>query len=272
MSAATPTTTASFATDVVAASHQVLVLVDFWAPWCGPCRALGPVLDQVAAEFSGRLRVVKLNTDEEQTIAGQFAIRSIPAVKLFRHGRVVDEFVGALPLAQVRAFVERHLPRPSEAAHLAARKRMDASDIAGAIDALEAIVATEPDNQAVLIDLARCRALQGETAAARAILERLPPAAQSEAAVRAVYALTHFATLASTPTTDAVQQLRARAAGAVLGGSVDAAAELLLAESGAQRAFALRAGKEDLLQLFAVLGAEDARVPAWRRRLAALLN
>ncbi len=272
MSAAAATTTASFGTDVLQASTQVPVLVDFWAPWCGPCRALGPVLDQLANEFAGRLRVVKLNTDEEPTIAGQFAIRSIPAVKLFRHGKVVDEFVGALPLAQVRAFVERHLPRASEAAHQAARKLADAGDAAGAVAALETILATEPNNQDVLIDLARCRALLGETAAARAILERLSPAAQSEPTVRSAYALTHFAALASTPTTDAIQQIRARAAGAVLGGSVDAAAELLLAESGAQRAFAQRAGKEDLLQLFAVLGNDDARVPGWRRRLAALLN
>ena len=115
-------TTATFPAEVVNASSSQPVLVDFWAPWCGPCRALGPVLEQLADENAGKIKVVKVNTDENQDLAQQFQIRSIPAVKLFRSGRVVDEFVGAQPLAQVRAFLEPHLPRASAAEHVAARE------------------------------------------------------------------------------------------------------------------------------------------------------
>src|ERR1041384_8451997 len=124
-SSVTAVTTASFHKEIVNASADQPVLVDFWAPWCGPCRALGPVLEQLADEAEGQVKVVKVNTDENQDLAQQFQIRSIPAVKLFRGGRVVDEFVGALPIGKIRQFLEPYLPRASEAPHLAARELGD---------------------------------------------------------------------------------------------------------------------------------------------------
>jgi putative thioredoxin len=264
-------TTATFPAEVVNASASQPVLVDFWAPWCGPCRALGPVLEQLADENAGKVKVVKVNTDENQDLAQQFHIRSIPAVKLFRGGRVVDEFVGAQPLAQVRAFLQPHLPRASAGELQAARDLADQGDYTGAISILRGVATTDAANLDARRDLAKFLALSGEVVEASKVLGQLPPQAQSDPASGAVRALIHFAALA---TNDAARSdaSRASAARALLGGSPDAAIESLLARMQGDRAFATRAGREDLLQAFALLPAGDERVSGWRRRLAALLN
>jgi putative thioredoxin len=101
---------ADFQQQVIQRSHQTLVLVDFWAPWCGPCRMLTPTLEKLAGEFNGRFHLAKVNTDQNQQISMQYGVRGIPNVKAFRNGRVVDEFVGAQPEAMVRQFIQRHAP------------------------------------------------------------------------------------------------------------------------------------------------------------------
>ena len=264
-------TTATFPAEVVGASASQPVLVDFWAPWCGPCRALGPVLEQLADEHAGKVKVVKVNTDENQDLAQQFHIRSIPAVKLFRGGRVVDEFVGAQPLAQVRAFLEPHLPHVSAGELEAARELANQGDYATAITQLRNIAVTDPANLDARRDLARYLALSGEVVEASKVLGQLPPQAQSEPSSNAVRALIHFAALATNEAASA-DASRASAARALLGGSPDAAIESLLGRMQTDRVFATRAGREDLLQAFALLPTDDVRVSGWRRRLAALLN
>jgi len=267
----TAVSTANFNVEVISASTEQPVLVDFWAPWCGPCRALGPVLEQVASEQTGKVKVVKVNTDENQDLAQQFRIRGIPAVKLFRNGKVVDEFVGAQPLAGVRAFLEPHLPRASAGDHEAARALAQQGNFAAAIEKLETVSNKDPANLDARRDLARYLALTGDVVGASKVLGQLPPAAQSEADSNAVRAVIHFAALATDESARA-DGSRASAARALLGGSPEAAIESLLTRMQGDRAFATRAGREDLLQAFALLPAGDERVLSWRRRLAALLN
>ncbi|MEQ1804257.1 MAG: tetratricopeptide repeat protein [Burkholderiaceae bacterium] len=165
----------NFETDVVTASIQQPVLLDLWAPWCGPCKALGPVLEKLEVAYAGRFKLAKLNSDEQPEIAGQlsqmFGVRSIPFCVLFKGGQPVDGFVGAIPEAQVRSFLDKHVDSAEEAAAQEeiedAQELLAEGDIDQALGKLQEAVAINPGNDAARADYLRALLGAGRTAEAR---------------------------------------------------------------------------------------------------------
>ncbi len=267
---------------VIEASFKVPVLLDFWASWCQPCQALTPVLVKLADEYQGKFVLGKLNTEDEQEIAGQFGIRSIPTVKLFRDGQPVDEFVGALPERAVRAFLDRHLGRESDAMAEQARERLLAGDAEGAIALLNEARQVDPDNPRITLNLAQAQAAAGDTAAAEATLDSLPADEQNKPEIAILRSHLYFADqvtrapamtelearLASDPDDhEALFQLALRK---VVTEDYQAAMDLLLQLMQKDRDFGDDAGRRGLLKVFEILG-DDPLVGRYRSRMASLL-
>ncbi|TNF58368.1 MAG: thioredoxin [Burkholderiales bacterium] len=154
-------TVANFEAEVIEASMHTPVLVDFWAPWCGPCKVIGPILEKVEAEYGGRFRLVKIDSDQEQQLAAAFGIRSIPTCVLMVGGQPVDGFMGALPEGQIKAFLDKHLPSEDELAAQAQAQEaqemlsQDGADTGDALDKLAQAVAQAPDNNDLRFELVK---------------------------------------------------------------------------------------------------------------------
>lgn len=178
----------TFELQVLQESHHRPVLVDFWAPWCGPCRALGPTLESLAQEAGGAFLLAKLNTDENQELAGQFRIRGIPAVKAFVDGEVVDEFTGALPENAIRQFLQKLIPNEGEVLARQAREAMDSGNVDEAEKLAEAALKTQANTYAAVIIRAEIATLRGELDEAEQLLEqvsRIPDVADDYERARA---------------------------------------------------------------------------------------
>lgn len=186
------TSTATFRQDVLTASMSQLVLVDFWAPWCGPCKQLEPVLHKVVAAAGAKVQLVKLNIDEHPQIPGQLGIQSIPAVIAFQRGQPVDGFMGAVPESQIRSFIEKLIgpigPAPVEQMVAEANDLAEAGDAASASALYLDVLAEEPEHLGALAGLAKLHLVNGDLEGARAVLAQVPESKRQDAAVSGVQA------------------------------------------------------------------------------------
>ncbi|MBS0336780.1 MAG: thioredoxin [Proteobacteria bacterium] len=165
----------NFNQEVLEASRDVPVVIDFWAPWCGPCKVLKPMLEKLAAEYAGKFKLVKINSDESIDLAREFNVRSIPDVRAIRNGKQVGAFVGALPLPQLRAFIDKLIPSASETERVRAGELRAAGDAASAIAAYRKALALDPANDLARIELAELLLEHKEADAADALLAAVKP-------------------------------------------------------------------------------------------------
>jgi putative thioredoxin len=280
------TTTKDFMRDVVEASREVPVLVDFWAPWCGPCRQLTPVLEKAVRAAKGAVKLVKLNIDEHPQIPGQMGVQSIPAVFAFQDGRPVDGFMGALPEARVNAFIARLLgdSEADVAQDLeTAEAALAAGDANGAAQGFAEILQKDAENAQAAAGLARCYIKTGDLVRAEQTLALVPPAKADSAPVASARAMLELArradaagdieTLRSKLTADPNDAqarfdlaLALNAKGDRLG-----ALEELLTIVRKNRAFNDDAARKLLVQLFDAWGPADPATISGRQKLSSLL-
>jgi putative thioredoxin len=280
---ATTVTAGNFMTDVVEASARVPTLVDFWAPWCAPCRQLMPVLDRLAEEYAGRFRLAKVNTDEEQELAQQLGIRSLPTVVLFKDGTSVDHFIGVVPEAQIRLMLDKHLPKQADAPHQRALALKANGDFAGARALLEGVLKTDPANIVYQTEVAELRALEGDIDGARADLERLQGQEPNHPAVKRLAALLAFSNVvAAHPDVRALRERVATNSGdldlrhalavhQLLGGDVEPALQTWLEILRQNRSYRDDLARKSLLQAFELIGDADPIVARTRKEMARLL-
>ncbi len=281
------TTTQTFVKDVIEESKRQPVLVDFWAPWCGPCKQLTPLLEKVVKAAKGKVKLVKMNIDEHPAIPGQMGIQSIPAVIAFADGRPADGFMGALPESQVVAFLERltkdRIGGEAQDLLKAADAALAEGDCAGAADLYAQLLAEDSANVQALAGLARCYVETGALDEAQQTLAMVPEAKRNDAAVAAARAALDLAEQAKTlgPIADLErkvaenpldQQARFDLALALNGqGRRMDALEHLLAIVKRDRKWNDDGARKQLVQLFDAWGPADEATVEGRKRLSSIL-
>ena len=282
--APTEATATSFANAVIEKSRETPVLVDFWADWCAPCKMLMPVLAALATEYSGKIQLVKVNTDQEPQLATEYGVRSLPTVKLFKEGQVVDEFMGALPERAVREFIERYLDRPADhhirdAAELAAAGQHDE-----AIKLLTAALAEDPKYDKIRLALAKEQLEARLLADARQTLNGISDQIRFDPPVKSLVARLELAELAISDVDRTTLEERISShpddlatreqLGAVClaAGENETAMDQWLEIVRRGQGDIKENGRENLIRTFEVLGSQDQDVIRYRRLLAQALN
>ncbi|GAB1393440.1 thioredoxin [Rhodocyclaceae bacterium] len=203
---------ADFDEKVLAASQQVPVLVDFWAPWCQPCRILKPLLEKLAAEYGGKFILAKINSDENQELSQRYGVRGIPAVKAFVGGQLADEFTGALPEAQIREFLERLIPSPAEPLHREALALAAAGDLPAARKLLAEAINLDPKNDVAYLDFVEMSIDADELGEARELLDVIADRARDRNRVESLQARLQLAMASNNSGSVDIEALRVQLA------------------------------------------------------------
>lgn len=280
---------ATFMADVIEASREVPVIVDFWAPWCGPCKSLGPVLEKAVNDAKGKVRLVKVDVDQNQRIAAQLQVQSIPAVFAFVNGQPVDGFMGAQQPAQIKAFVDRLIQMSGgndglEEALAAAEQMLEEGAIADAAQTFGAILGEDDGNPAAISGLARAYVAAGDLDKARGVLDLAPADKANDPAIATARARIELAE-ASAGAAQAESGLReaietnpddhqARydlALALVAKGDEGAAVDMLLDLFRRDREWNGGAAKEQLFKIFDSLGPRSDVAQKGRRRLSSMI-
>ena len=281
------TTTAAFRQDVIQESKRQPVLIDFWAPWCGPCRQLTPLLEKAVRAAKGKVKLVKMNIDEHPQIPGQLGIQSIPAVIAFTKGQPVDGFMGALPESQVKGFIDRLVgpvgPSPAEDLLAQADARAAEGDAGGAAELYAAVLAQDPENVAAIAALAKLHLDLDDLEGAKRFLAMAPSAKENDPAIVGARAAIELAEQAASlgDTGEFERRLEANpldhqarfdlALALNAGGRREEAIDALIDIVRRDRTWNDEAARKQLVQFFEAWGPTDDMTVLGRRRLSSVL-
>ncbi len=277
------TTIESFQADVIDASMQQPVLVDFWAEWCGPCKALGPLLEKLEQAYGGRFKLVKVDTESQQQLAQHFRIRSIPTVFAIVGGRVVDQFQGALPEGKLREFIDKLMPNPSDIELDQALTALESGDRAAAAVHFKKAVSLDPANDSARASYAQFLLEEDDAGAANAQIAELSEAARQDPHIQAliarITAVLEENRLPPAPELEARvaangKDLQARlelAQHYIAHKAWEPALEQLIEIVRTDRGFQEDVGRKTMIQVFDLASAQPQLVSAWRRKLSSLL-
>lgn len=272
-----------FQAQVLDASRQLPVAVDFWADWCRPCRSLAPVLEKVVAEFGGALKLARVDTDKNRELASSQGIRGLPTVRLFKNGAAVGEFSGVYPESYIRDFFSPHVDRRSDSVRVQAEQLRISGKLDEAVLLLRNAAASDPQNERIALDLADALFAVGSYDDAESVLQTLPPRDQQSSPARRLYILLRFARIsAGAPSLAELEHtvrsdgrnLQARlqlSAQNVLSGNVEKAMSELIEILRIDKAYGESAAHKGLLSIFELLGKNHPLVARYRSLLATSL-